>query len=240
MTDSIYGKERNTEIQKLITQYNTKIHVREEQVRAEKEKMFLVFSFVLCAIALMLYFRHRINEKKKQEYIYQQNIKMAQEKEAALQRTINDHRHFISVLQKDNSDLKLSHEERLKEIQEREETIVALNKEKVALCTWLFAQSKIAKKINNLASQSFDNKAMVKVLSHLELAELKKTIFNIYADFITIQKNEYPKLTDEDLLYLTLCEVGYDTQTIALCFGYTNTHPINQRKFRLKERMAKS
>lgn len=240
IVESLYGKERNTEMQKLITQYNTKIHIREGQVRAEKEKMFLVFSFVLCAIALMLYFRHRINEKKKQEYIYQQNIKMAQEKEAALQRTINDHRHFISVLQKDNSDLKLSYEERLKEIQEREETIVALNKEKLALCTWLFAQSKIAKKINNLASQSFDNKATVKVLSHLELAELKKTIFNIYADFIAIQKSEYPKLTDEDLLYLTLCEVGYDTQTIALCFGYTNTHPINQRKFRLKERMTRT
>ncbi|MBR6539565.1 MAG: hypothetical protein IKT76_06900 [Bacteroides sp.] len=240
IVESLYGKERNTEMQKLITQYNTKIHIREGQVRAEKEKMFLIFSFVLCTIALMLYFRHRINEKKKQEYIYQQNLKMAQEKEASLQRTINDHRHFIAVLQKDNSDLKLSYEEQIKEIQEREDTIVSLNKEKLALCTWLFAQSKIAKKINNLASQSFDNKATVKVLSHLELAELKKTIFDIYADFIAIQKSEYPKLTDEDLLYLALCEVGYDTQTIAHCFGFTNTHPINQRKFRLKERMTKT
>ena len=25
--------------------------------------------------------------------------------------------------------------------------------------------------------------------------------------------------------------------TIALCFGYNNTHPINQRKLRIKERM---
>ena len=240
MTDSIYGKERNTEIQKLITQYNTKIHIREEQVRAEKEKMLLLFSFVLCAIALMLYFRHRINEKKKQEYIYQQNLKMAQEKEASLKRTINDHRHFIAVLQKDNSDLKLSHEERLKEIQEREETIAALNKEKIALQTWLFAQSKIVKKVDSLASQSFTDKDAVKVLTLREQLELKKTIFDIYADFIATLKAEHPKLTDEDLLYLALCEVGYDTQTIALCFGFTNTHPINQRKFRLKERMAKS
>lgn len=240
MTDSIYGKERSTEIQQLINQFNTKIHVREEQVRAEKEKMFLIFSFVLCAIALMLYFRHRINEKKKQEYIYQQNLKMAQEKEASLQRTINDHRHFIAVLQKDNSDLKLSHEERLKEIQEREETIEILNHEKLALRTWLFVQSKIAKKVDSLASQSFNDKDTVKVLTLREQAELKKVVFDIYADFIVSLKAEYPKLTDDDLLYLALCEVGYDTQTIALCFGYTNTHPINQRKFRLKERMAKS
>lgn len=240
ITDSIYGKERSTEIQQLINQFNTKIHVREEQVRAEKEKMFLIFSFVLCAIALMLYFRHRINEKKKQEYIYQQNLKMAQEKEASLQRTINDHRHFIAVLQKDNSDLKLSHEERLKEIQEREETIEILNHEKLALRTWLFVQSKIAKKVDSLASQSFNDKDTVKVLTLREQAELKKVVFDIYADFIASLKAEYSKLTDDDLLYLALCEVGYDTQTIALCFGYTNTHPINQRKFRLKERMTKT
>ena len=240
IVESLYGKERNTEMQKLITQYNTKIHIREGQVRAEKEKMFLIFSFVLCTIALMLYFRHRINEKKKQEYIYQQNLKMAQEKEASLQRTINDHRHFIAVLQKDNSDLKLSHEERLKEIQEREETIEILNHEKLALRTWLFVQSKIAKKVDSLASQTFNDKDAVKVLTLREQIELKKVVFEIYADFIASLKAEYPKLTDDDLLYLALCEVGYDTQTIALCFGFTNTHPINQRKFRLKERMTKS
>ena len=164
---------------------------------------------------------------------------MAQEKEAALQRTINDHRHFISVLQKDNSDLKLSYEERLKEIQEREDTIVSLNKEKFALRTCLFSQSKIAKIIDSLASQTFNDKDAIKVLTHSEQTELRRTIFDIYADFIASLKAEYPKLTDDDLLYLALCEVGYDTQTIALCFGFTNTHPINQRKFRLKERMNK-
>lgn len=240
IVESLYGKERSTEIQQLITQYNTKIHIREEQIRAEKEKMLLIFSFVLCAIAFMLYFRHRINEKKKQEYIYQQNIKMAQEKEASLQRTINDNQHFISVLQKDNSDLKLSYEERLKEIQEREDTIVSLNKEKFALRTWLFSQSKIAKKIDSLASQSFNDKDAIKVLTHSEQTELRRTIFDIYADFIATLKAEYPGLAADDLLYLCLCEIGFNTQTIALCFGYTNTHPINQRKFRLKERMAKS
>lgn len=240
ITDSIYGQERNTEIQKLITQYNTKIHIREEQVRAEKEKMLLIFSFVLCTIAIMLYFRHRINEKKKQEYIYQQNLKMAQEKEVSLQRIINDNQHFISVLQKDNSDLKLSYEERLKEIQEREDTIVSLNKEKFALRTWLFSQSKIAKRIDTLASQSFKNKDAIKVLTHSEQVELRETIFDIYADYIASLKTEYPGLAVENLLYLCLCEIGFNTQTIALCFGFTNTHPINQRKYRLKSRIAES
>ena len=157
-----------------------------------------------------------------------------------MQRTINDNKHFIAVLQKDNSNLKLSHEERLKEIQEREETIDMLNHEKLALRTWLFAQSKIYKRVENLASQSFDDKKSIRVLTHREQIELRKTIFDIYTDFVTPLKAEYPKLTDDDLLYLCLCEIGYNSQTIALCFGYTNTHPINQRKFRLKERMIKA
>ena len=38
MTDSIYGQERNTEIQQLINQFNTKIHIREEQIKNEREK----------------------------------------------------------------------------------------------------------------------------------------------------------------------------------------------------------
>lgn len=240
ITDSIYGQERNTEIQQLINQFNTKIQLREEQIKNEREKTYIIFLFILCCIVIVIYYSHRINKKKTQEKIFHQNLKAAQEKEASLQRTINDHRHFIAVLQKDNSDLKLSHEERLKEIQEREETIEILNHEKLALRTWLFVQSKIAKKVDSLASQSFNDKDTVKVLTLREQIELKKVVFEIYADFIASLKAEYPKLTDDDLLYLALCEVGYDTQTIALCFGFTNTHPINQRKFRLKERMTKT
>jgi len=184
-------------------------------------------------------FYHPI-QKKTQEKIFRQNLKAAHEKEEVLQRIINDNKHFIAVLQKDNSNLKLSHEERLKEIQEREETIKTLNHEKLALRTWLFSQSKIYKRIEILASQSFNDNDVVKVLTHREQLELKKVVFEIYADFIASLKAEYSKLTDEDLLYLSLCEIGFNSQTIALCFGYTNTHPINQRKFRLKERMAKS
>ena len=240
ITDSIYGQERNTEIQQLINQFNTKIRLREEQIKNEREKTYIIFLFILCCIVIVIYYSHRINKKKTQEKIFRQNLKAAHEKEEVLQRTINDNKHFIAVLQKDNSNLKLSHEERLKEIQEREETIDMLNHEKLALRTWLFSQSKIYKRIEILASQSFNNKDAVKVLTLREQAELKKVVFEIYADFIASLKAGHHKLTDDDLLYLALCEVGYDTQTIALCFGFTNTHPINQRKFRLKERMTRT
>lgn len=48
---------------------------------------------------------------------------------------------------------------------------------------------------------------------------------------------KYPKLTKEDILYLCLNEAKLQPLTIARCFGYSDTHPINQRKLRLKVKM---
>lgn len=77
----------------------------------------------------------------------------------------------------------------------------------------------------------------MKVLTNAELKKLQKIIFEIYADYISYLQKKYPKLTEEDILYLCLNEAKLQPLTIALCFGYNNTHPINQRKLRIKERM---
>ena len=60
------------------------------------------------------------------------------------------------------------------------------------------------------------------------------------ADYISDTKNQYPLLTDEDLLCLCLEKVGFSNQTIALCFGNTDAHVVAQRKYRMKERMKES
>ena len=77
----------------------------------------------------------------------------------------------------------------------------------------------------------------MKVLTNAELKRLQKIIFEIYADYISYLQKSIPKLTEEDILYLCLNEAKLQPLTIALCFGYNNTHPINQRKLRIKERM---
>ena len=61
ITDSIYGQERNTEIQQLINQFNLKIQLREEQIKTEREKTYLIFLFILCCIVIVIYYSHRIN-----------------------------------------------------------------------------------------------------------------------------------------------------------------------------------
>ncbi|WP_270312497.1 hypothetical protein [Bacteroides uniformis] len=76
------------------------------------------------------------------------------------------------------------------------------------------------------------------VLTDAELKKLKETVLDIYIDYIAGIKAQYPKLTDEDLLFLCLDEIGFSSQTISLCFGNIDTHALAQRKYRMKkERM---
>ena len=76
-----------------------------------------------------------------------------------------------------------------------------------------------------------------KVLSNAGREELKSVLFDIHRDYISELKEKYLRLTEDDLLYLCLLQAGLDSLTIALCLGFTNTQPVNQRKYRLKEKM---
>jgi hypothetical protein len=71
-----------------------------------------------------------------------------------------------------------------------------------------------------------------------EHQELMNTVFEIYVDYISSLKNRHPRLTDDDLLLLCLQKMDFPSLTIALCFGYSDTSTINQRKSRLKAKMS--
>lgn len=153
---------------------------------------------------------------------------------------IENNQSEINLLREEHNILKQDQKKKIKEIQERELIIDKLKQEKIELRNWLFAQSDIYKRIMILSNQEVSDKKELKVLTNPELKKLKKTIFEIYTDYISNLQNVYPKLTEEDILYLCLNEAKFKTQTIALCFGFNNTHPINQRKLRIKERMKKN
>lgn len=88
-----------------------------------------------------------------------------------------------------------------------------------------------------LSKQAVSNKKAMKVLTIAEQDQLKKTIFEIHHDYISFLQEKYSKLTESDLLYLCLQETSLDSQSIAICFGYSDTHPLSQKKYRIKERM---
>ena len=87
-----------------------------------------------------------------------------------------------------------------------------------------------------LSQQISEDKKNLKVLNNADRARLKQIVFEVCADYVTLCQKEYPKATEDDLLYLCLVDLGLDNRTIAFCFGFSDTHPINQRKLRLKER----
>lgn len=87
--------------------------------------------------------------------------------------------------------------------------ITQLKKEKLALRTWLFQQTSIYKKVMSLSDQQQVNKKIRKVMAAAELDKLKKTTFEIYADYISPLQAQYSQLTEDDLLVLCLQEAGY-------------------------------
>ena len=235
--DSMYSTEQYSELQQLINKYNIKIHIREEQIKEQHRLQLIITLFIFCCLLIILFYQYHINKRKRIQLIYQQNLKQTQYKLSSMQTIIEDNQSIISLLQEEQRNLKQDQANKIDEIQERESTIERLRQEKHELRNWLFTQSDIYKRIIALSKQKVSDKKAMKVLTNAELKKLQKIIFEIYADYISYLQKKYPKLTEEDILYLCLNEAKLQPLTIALCFGYNNTHPINQRKLRIKERM---
>lgn len=235
--DSMYSTEQYSELQQLINKYNIKIHIREEQIKEQHRLQLIITLFIFCCLLIILFYQYHINKRKRIQLIYQQNLKQTQYKLSSMQTIIEDNQSIISLLQEEQRNLKQDQANKIDEIQERESTIERLRQEKHELRNWLFTQSDIYKRIIALSKQKVSDKKAMKVLTNAELKKLQKIIFEIYADYISYLQKKYPKLTEEDILYLCLNGAKLQPLTIALCFGYNNTHPINQRKLRIKERM---
>ena len=235
--DSLSSTEQSTEIQQLINKYNIKIHIREEQIKEQHRLQLIITLFIFCCLLIILFYQYHLNKRKRIQLIYQQNLKQTQYKLSSMQTIIEDNQSIISLLQEEQRNLKQDQANKIDEIQERECTIERLRQEKDELRNWLFTQSDIYKRIIALSKQEVSDRKAMKVLTNTELKKLQKTIFEIYADYISHLQKKYPKLTEEDILYLCLNEAKLQPLTIALCFGYNNTHPINQRKLRIKEKM---
>lgn len=236
--DSIYFTEQSNKIQQLIHKYDSQTKVKEEQFKGQKKLRTAIACFTFCCFLIALFYQHRINKRKRLQLINEQNLKQAQEKLTSLETTIEESHRIVVLLQREHSTLIQEKEKNNQEIQERENQIKKLKEEKLALRNWLFKQSDIYKKIIKLSKQNVSSKKERSVLTDAELKKLKETVLDIYTDYIAGIKAQYPKLTDEDLLFLCLDEIGFSSQTISLCFGNIDTHALAQRKYRMKkERM---
>lgn len=235
--DSLYCLEQSSEIEQLIYEYNTKMRVREEQIKGNRILLLIILGFVVICSLIILVYQNRINRRKRLQLEYKQSLEQAQNKLHTLQTTIENNQLKINVLKQEQNSLKLEYINKEKLIKEKEQSINTLKGEMNRLLSWLFYQSSIYKRAIALSKQQVSNKKQMKVFTTNEQEQLKTTIFEIYSEYISSLQNKYPKLTEKDIIFLCLQEAALESKVIAICFGYSDTHTLNQKKYRIKERM---
>ncbi len=229
--DSLDNSELLTEVQHLVYKHQTELRVKDEQIKSKRIIRWIVFVSVIICFVVALIYQRWINKKNNQQALYRQALQYADEKQNVMQQRIEENESAFALLQDREN-------QNLDEIAQKEQLITQLKKEKLALRTWLFQQTSIYKKVMSLSDQQQVNKKIRKVMAAAELDKLKKTTFEIYADYISPLQAQYSQLTEDDLLVLCLQEAGISPLAISLCFGHTDTVALNQRKSRLKKKMS--
>lgn len=229
--DSLDASERLFEVQHIVYKNQTALEVKDEQIKSRKVIGRIVFSAIIICFVVALIYQRWINKKNNQQALYRQALQYADEKQNVMQQRIEENESALALLQDREN-------QNLDEIAQKEQLITQLKKEKLALRTWLFQQTSIYKKVMSLSDQQQVNKKIRKVMAAAELDKLKKTTFEIYADYISPLQAQYSQLTEDDLLVLCLQEAGISPLAISLCFGHTDTVALNQRKSRLKKKMS--
>lgn len=229
--DSLDASERLSEVQHIVYKNQTALEVKDEQIESRKVIGRIVFSAIIICFVVALIYQRWINKKNNQQALYRQALQYADEKQNVMQQRIEENESALALLQDREN-------QNLDEIAQKEQLITQLKKEKLALRTWLFQQTSIYKKVMSLSDQQQVNKKIRKVMAAAELDKLKKTTFEIYADYISPLQAQYSQLTEDDLLVLCLQEAGISPLAISLCFGHTDTVALNQRKSRLKKKMS--
>lgn len=229
--DSLDNSELLTEVQHLVYKHQTELRVKDEQIKSKRIIRWIVFVSVIICFVVALIYQRWINKKNNQQALYRQSLQYAHEKRDMMQQRIEENELTLALLQDREN-------QNLDEIDKKERLIAQLKQEKLELRTWTFWQTPIYKKVMSLSEQKEVDKKARKVMTDVEREKLKKTVFEIYADYISPLQAQYSQLTEDDLLVLCLQEAGISPLAISLCFGHTDTVALNQRKSRLKKKMS--
>lgn len=211
LADSLVSAHDNSgDITSLMVAHREEMATHIQQAKAKEERIMLTSGFIV--LALLAY------------SVYLQRLRR---KDLKLKDTIN------KLLEKDRIIF-----DNQQQIEEYDRSIAGLNKEKQLLQNWMLEQTPIFKKVKQLSLQDFTKPYECKVLSYKEQKELKTTLFGLCASYVGEMRSNYPRLEDDDILLLCLKKyTDFDANTVALCFGTTSKHTINQRRYRMKERL---
>lgn len=229
--DSIQRSKQVTEIQHLVYKHQTEMKVQKGKMDSQN-KIFLIISlFVVVVFISVVAIQRYIAQRDKKELLTQQMLEYTRENLRSMEQNIVDNEKIIVLLREQGDAY-------VEEIGKCEKLIQKQQEECFRLYFKLFEQTDIYKEILLLDNQKAVNKMNRKVMSSVSYEKLKKTVQDIYAGYLFSMKKQYPRLTDEDLLLLCLQKMDFPSLTIALCFGYSDTSTINQRKSRMRMKMS--
>lgn len=209
--DSLYTTERSVDVQQLIYEYDTKLQLQKAEAQARERRIQIIGAALLVIGLLTICYLIYSDKKKRQMLQAQQQLVQAETKISALKTALTDRNKALEELR-----LNTLHMARMR-----------------------FAQTEIYQKVVQLA-QKEEGEQMLPVLSHTDRGKLSQEVFNLFSDFIREQQEEYPTLTDNDLLYLCLQESNFSNRAIAIGMGYSDLSGVRQIKKRVKDKLKLS
>lgn len=228
--DSIFAMNRASDMERLAYKYEAEVEIVKEKAKSDRIFLFAVVSCLFLFFLFSFIIQSVYRRKKTAKLIYEQHIVQLEEKVVSQQLR-------IERSERDLIQLRQAQVQNKEEIARKEQEIVEMIDEKAKLRNWLFMQTPIYKRIEVLKQQDGKDLKAARVLIDSERELLKKTIYQIYDEYVQYLQTTYPKFTEDDCIYccLRLCEL--DDQTIAYCFGNTNKQIVAQRRLRLKDKM---
>ena len=112
---------------------------------------------------------------------------------------------------------------------------VELWKRTLQICTRLFHTSTSYKKLHAIETAKFKKEREEK---QKEINSIQKEINEVFIEAIQELREQYPKLTQEDLFYCILQYLRLSTSTIKFCMRVESNQALTQRKYRIKKQIS--
>ena len=168
-------------------------------------------------------------------YLYERNKRISKEKESALQQlTIREKEQEIAEKNLQQLQMATELQKAQAELEDKRNTLRQFLKHRIALIRQIH---------QSLLGSKQKSESVKKVLDELSLLhpptwQTFKEEFNAaYGNLLGELKNNYPSLTEKDLLFIALSVLGLDVNDIGYIFGTTDRTLWNRRQF-IKNRIG--
>lgn len=224
--DSIQDLNHSAEISHILKQHATETLQQAEVIKRQKHAAFLIVTTLLLIACITFIFLYKDNKRKKVYIKIQCELRNNQIEKDELKEQIKTLIDSNTYIAERNKELK---KEELKQQQ------VELWRRTLQICTRLFHTSTSYKKLHAIETAKFKKEKEEK---QKEINSIQKEINEVFIEAIQDLREQYPKLTQEDLFYCILQYLRLSTSTIKFCMRVESNQALTQRKYRIKKQIS--